>query len=67
MALLRESGVCFVCDTPFKKAKKDKEGKPSKKDKFGDADGLIELQVEGSGYAGGRKDPGVALKRQAFG
>jgi hypothetical protein len=56
-----------VCDTPFKKVKKDKDGKPSKKDKIGDADGLIELQVEGSGYAAGRKDPGVELKRQAFG
>ena len=66
-ALLRESGVCFVCDTRFKKAKKDKEGKPSKKEKIGDADGLIELQVEGSGYAAGLKGPTVELKRQAFG
>jgi hypothetical protein len=65
-AFLREGGVCFVCDTPFKKVKKDKEGK-SKKDKVGDADGLIELPVEGSGYAAGSKGPGVALKRQAFG
>ena len=65
-ALLRESGVCFVCDTPFKKVKKDKEGKKNK-EKIGDADGLIELQVEGSGYAAGSKGPGVELKRQTFG
>jgi len=67
-ALLRDAGVCFVCDTPFKKSKKEKEGKVKKdKDTIGDADGLIELQVEGSGYAAGSKDPGVELKRQAFG
>jgi nitric oxide synthase-interacting protein len=68
-ALLRESGVCFVCETPFKKKRKEKEGKESKKDKekIGDVDGLIELQVEGSGYAAGSKGPGVELKRQAFG
>ena len=66
-ALLRESGLCFVCDTRFKKAPKDKERKTSKKEKIGDADGLIELQVEGSGYAAGLKGPSVELKRQAFG
>jgi len=67
-ALLRDSGVCFVCDTPFKKAKKGKEGKVKKdKDRIGDVDGLIELQVEGSGYAAGSKGPGVEFKRQAFG
>ena len=60
--LLRESGVCIVCDTPFKK-KKDKEGK----EKMGDGDGLIELQVEGTGYAAGIKGPEVVLKRQTFG
>jgi hypothetical protein len=65
-ALLRDSGVCFVCDTPFKKTKKEKEGKKSK-DKIGDGDGLIELQVEGSGYAAGSKGPAVEVKRQAFG
>jgi hypothetical protein len=63
---LRESGVCFVCDTLLKKVKKDKEGKKNK-EKIGDADGLIELQVEGSGYAAGSKGPGVELKRQTFG
>lgn len=68
-AIIRDSGVCFVCDTPFKKAKKEKDGKPLKKDKgkIGDTDGLIELQAEGSGYAAGIKGPQVALKRQAFG
>jgi len=67
-ALLRDSGVCFVCDTQFKKVKKDKEGKVKKdKDRIGDVDGLIELQVEGSGYAAGSKGPGVELKRQTFG
>jgi hypothetical protein len=66
-ALLRESGICFVCDTPFKRAKKDKVGKVSKKVKIGDADGLIELKVEGSGYAAGLKGPTVELKRQTFG
>ena len=66
--LLRESGVCFVCDTPFKKKKKDKEGKEKEgKDKVGDKDGLIELQVEGTGYAAGIKGPEVLLKRQNFG
>jgi hypothetical protein len=59
--------VCYVCETPFKKKKKDKEGKEKKDSKIGDADGLIELQVEGSGYAAGSKGPGVELKRQAFG
>jgi hypothetical protein len=39
----------------------------SKKDKIGDADGLVELQVEGSGYAAGLKGPTVELKRQTFG
>lgn len=62
-SLLRDSGVCFVCDTPFKRVK---EGKKVK-DKVGDRDGLIELQVEGSGYAAGSKGPEVELKRQAFG
>ena len=61
-ALLRESGVCYVCDTPFKK-----EGGKKKDKVLGDKDGLIELQVEGSGYAAGSKGPGVELKRQAFG
>ena len=65
-ALLRESGVCYVCDTPFRKVKKDKEGKKGK-DKVGDGDGLIELQVEGSGYAAGSKGPSVEVKRQTFG
>ena len=66
--LLRESGVCFVCDTPFKKKKKDKEGNEKEgKEKIGDKDGLIELQVEGTGYAGGIKGPEVVLKRQMFG
>jgi hypothetical protein len=69
--LLRESGVCFVCDTPFKKKRKDKEGKEGKKekekDKIGDADGLIALQVEGSGYAAGLKGPSIEVKRQNFG
>ena len=67
-ALLREAGVCFVCDTPFKKKRKEKEGKEGKKErgKIGDADGLIELQAEGSGFAAGSKGPEVELKRQAF-
>jgi len=66
-ALLRESAQCFVCDTPFRKEKEN--GKVSKKEraKFGDKDGLIELQVEGSGYAAGSKGPAVEVKRQAFG
>jgi nitric oxide synthase-interacting protein len=65
--LSRESGLCYVCDTPFKKKRREKEGKEKKDTKVGDADGLIELQVEGSGYAAGSKGPGVELKRQAFG
>ena len=68
--LLRESGVCFVCEMPFKKRRKDKEGKEKKekaKDNVGDADGLIELQVEGSGFAAGLKGPGIEVKRQNFG
>jgi nitric oxide synthase-interacting protein len=65
-ALQRESGVCFVCDTPFIKKRKEKEGK-EKKERMGDSDGLIELPVEGSGYAAGKKGPGVEVKRQAFG
>lgn len=66
--LLRASGVCFVCDTPFKRKKKDKEGKEKEgKEKMGDKDGLIELQVEGTGYAAGIKGPEVVLKRQTFG
>jgi hypothetical protein len=65
-ALLRESGVCFVCDVPFVKKRKDKEGK-EKRERVGDSDGLIELSVEGSGYAAGKKGPGVEVKRQAFG
>ena len=32
-----------------------------------DKDGLIELQVEGTGYAAGLKGPEVVLKRQTFG
>ena len=66
-SLLRESGRCYVCDTPFKKVKEN--GKESKKEreKFGDKDGLIELQVEGSGYAAGSKGPSVEVRRQAFG
>ena len=57
--LQRESRVCFVCETPFKKNKKDM--------KVGDKDGFIELQIEGSGYAAGLKGPAVTLKRQTFG
>jgi hypothetical protein len=57
--------VCFVCDTPFKK-RKEKEGK-ERKEKVGDADGLVEIPVEGSGYAAGKKGPGVEVKRQTFG
>jgi len=57
-----------VCDTPFKKKKKDKERKEKEgKEKMGDGDGLIELQVEGTGYAAGIKGPEVVLKRQTFG
>jgi hypothetical protein len=61
--------VCYVCDTPFKKKSKEKDGKDRKKDreKTGDVDGLIELPLEGSGYAAGKKGPEVELKRQAFG
>lgn len=65
--LQRESGICFVCEASFKKNDKEcKEGK-KRKNKIGDADGLIKLQVEGSGYAAGKKGPEVELKRQAFG
>jgi hypothetical protein len=57
--------MCFVCDTPFMKKRKEKEGK-EKKERVGDVDGLIELPVEGSGYSAGKKGPGVEVKRQPF-
>ena len=59
--------MCFVCETPFKKKHKESREGKKHKDKIRDADGLIELQVEGTGYAGGKKGPEVELKRQAFG